>query len=240
MARGRELGTRLVVSLFVNPAQFGPGEDLGAYPRNFTRDCEIAEAQEADALFAPEPESMYPPGHVTWVEVPQLAQGLCGKSRPTHFRGVCTVVLKLLNLVRPDFAVFGEKDWQQLAIIRAMVRDLDVSTAIISVPIVRESDGLALSSRNVYLNEAERRQAPAIQAGLKLARDLVRSGEQEAARIRAAVLGYWQENLPDARLDYLSFVHPETLAELDTVTGPALLACAVFLGRARLIDNILL
>lgn len=240
MARGRELADKLVVSLFVNPAQFGPNEDLDAYPRDFERDCAIAEAHNVDAIFAPRPEDMYRPDHATWVEVPELARGLCGKSRPIHFRGVCTVVLKLLLLTLPDFALFGQKDWQQQAIIRRMVRDLNLETEIVAMPIVREPDGLALSSRNVYLTPDERAKAPAIREGLLLASRLAKRGETDVARVKNAVRAYWAGHLPESKIDYLEIVDPESLAPLEKIAGPALMACAVFLGKARLIDNILL
>lgn len=240
ISKARQLGDRLVVSLFVNPAQFGPGEDLAAYPRDFAGDCAIAEELGADALFAPTPEAMYSQRHATWVEAPELAKGLCGASRPAHFRGVCTVVLKLLMLTGADFAVFGEKDWQQLAIIRRMAADLNLPIQIESVPIVREADGLALSSRNVYLTERERAQASGIRAGLLAAKELARAGEKDASALKAATLSLWREKMPDARPDYLEIVHPETLAPLARLDGPGLMACAVYLGRARLIDNITL
>ncbi|MBO5490122.1 MAG: pantoate--beta-alanine ligase [Desulfovibrio sp.] len=240
MAHGRTLARRLVVSLFVNPAQFGPGEDLEAYPRDAERDSAIAARHGADALFMPEPASMYAPDHATWVEVPELARGLCGASRPVHFRGVCTVVLKLFLLTQADVAVFGQKDWQQQAILRRMARDLNVPVRIETRETVREPDGLALSSRNVYLTPEERAQAPEIRKGLLYAQKLAREGETGVNLLREAVLRRWAERLPLGRLDYLSIVHPESLAPLDDVTGPALMACAVRMGRARLIDNILL
>ncbi|MBE6442209.1 MAG: pantoate--beta-alanine ligase [Desulfovibrio desulfuricans] len=240
MAHGRTLARRLVVSLFVNPAQFGPGEDLEAYPRDAERDSVIAARHGADALFMPEPASMYAPDHATWVEVPELAKGLCGASRPVHFRGVCTVVLKLFLLTQADVAVFGQKDWQQQAILRRMARDLNVPVRIETRETVREPDGLALSSRNVYLTPEERAQAPEIRKGLLYAQKLAREGETGVNLLREAVLRRWAERLPLGRLDYLSIVHPESLAPLDDVTGPALMACAVRMGRARLIDNILL
>ena len=240
MRHGRTLADKLVVSLFVNPAQFGPSEDLAAYPRDHERDSGIAESLGVDAIYIPEAESMYAPDHATWVEVPELSRGLCGIARPTHFRGVCTVVLKLFNLTGCDVAVFGQKDWQQQAILRRMVRDLNVPVRIETCPIVREDDGLALSSRNVYLTPEERAQAPQIQAGLVAARKLAQQGETSARRLRDAVLLRWAEKLPLGRLDYLSIVHPETLSPLDQVDGPALMACAVRMGKARLIDNILL
>ena len=240
MRHGRTLADRLVVSLFVNPAQFGPSEDFATYPRNQERDSSIAEALGADAIYIPEAESMYAADHATWVEVPELAKPLCGITRPTFFRGVCTVVLKLFNLTGCDVAVFGQKDWQQQAILKRMVRDLNVPVRIETRPTVREDDGLALSSRNVYLAAEERKQAPQIQAGLQLARKLAQQGETSAKRLRDAVLLRWAEKLPLGRLDYLSIVHPDSLAPLDQVDGPALMACAVRMGKARLIDNILL
>ena len=240
MSHGRTLAQRLVVSLFVNPAQFGPGEDLDAYPRNAERDAAIAESHGVDVLFMPEPGSMYAPDHATWVEVPELSKGLCGQTRPIHFRGVCTVVLKLFMLTQADVAVFGQKDWQQQAILRRMVRDLDVPVRIETRETVREADGLALSSRNVYLAPEERAQAPEIRKALLYARKLTQEGESNASLLREAVLRRWAERLPLGRLDYLTIVHPESMAPLAEVTGPALMACAVRMGKARLIDNILL
>lgn len=240
MRHARALADKLVVSLFVNPAQFGPGEDLAAYPHDLERDSAIARELGVDALFTPTPDVMYAPDHATWVTVPDLARGLCGASRPIHFRGVCTVVLKLFMLVCPEVAVFGEKDWQQLAIIRRMVRDLNLPVRIEGRPTVREEDGLALSSRNVYLTSEERAQAPEIRGGLLLAREMVRQGEYRVPLLTQAVLRRWAEALPLGRLDYLSVVHPESLESLDAVDGSALMACAVRMGKARLIDNILL
>lgn len=240
MAYGRKLADRLVVSLFVNPAQFGPGEDLEAYPRDMERDCAIAASHGADVLFAPEPGSMYCEDHATWVEVPDLAKGLCGRSRPIHFRGVCTVVLKLFLLTGADVAVFGQKDWQQQAILRRMARDLNVPIKIESRPTVREADGLALSSRNVYMTEEERAEAPNLRKGLLLAQKLAASGEKNARALKQAVLNFWAEKLPHGRLDYLSVVDPVSLAPLEELQGPGLMACAVRIGKARLIDNILL
>ncbi|WP_165177164.1 pantoate--beta-alanine ligase [Desulfovibrio sp. ZJ369] len=240
MAHGRGLAKRLVVSLFVNPAQFGPGEDLEAYPRDAERDAAIAESHGVDVLFMPEPGSMYAPDHATWVEVPDLAKGLCGQSRPIHFRGVCTVVLKLFLLTGAEVAVFGQKDWQQQAIIRRMVRDLNVPIRIETRPTTREADGLALSSRNVYMTAQERAQAPEIRRGLLYAQKLVSEGEKNAVVLREAVLRRWAERLPLGRLDYLAVVDPESLNPLDEINGPALMACAVHMGKARLIDNILL
>lgn len=240
MRHGRGLARRLVVSLFVNPAQFGPNEDLDAYPRDAGRDAEIAARHGADLLFMPEPASMYADDHATWVEVPGLASGLCGKSRPGHFRGVCTVVLKLFNITAADYAVFGLKDWQQQAIIRRMARDLNLPVRIETRPIVREPDGLALSSRNVYLEPEERAAAPAIWRGLCMARDLAQAGESDARVLKKAVDAFLRDRLPGSRVDYLEVVHPDSLEVLESAAGPALMACAVYLGKTRLLDNILL
>ena len=240
MTHARGLARRLVVSLFVNPTQFGPGEDLEAYPRDPERDAAIAAGHGADVLFRPEPGLMYAPDHATWVEVPELAKGLCGQTRPVHFRGVCTVVLKLFLLTGADVAVFGQKDWQQQAILRRMARDLNVPVRIVTRPTVREADGLALSSRNLYLTPEERAQAPEIRQGLLYARKLAEEGETSVSLLREAVLRRWAERLPLGRLDYLSVVHPESLAPLTEAGDAALMACAVRMGKARLIDNILL
>lgn len=242
MDHARPLARRMVVSLFVNPTQFAPNEDLDAYPRDHDRDAAIAERHGADVLFMPEPGAMYAPDHATWVEVPDLSQNLCGRTRPTHFRGVCTVVLKLLMITGADVAVFGEKDWQQQAILKRMARDLNLPVRIESRPIVREADGLALSSRNVYLTPEERAQAPQLRRGLQRAAEMAALGERRVPVLHSSVLAWWADNLPLGRLDYLSVVHPETMAPLAELAPgePALMACAVRMGRARLIDNILL
>ncbi|WP_353120409.1 pantoate--beta-alanine ligase [Nitratidesulfovibrio sp.] len=240
MSYARSLGDKVVVSLFVNPTQFGPGEDLAAYPRDLERDAALAEANGADILFTPQPADMFPAGHATWIEVPSLAGTLCGITRPTHFRGVCTVVMKLFQLAMPRTAVFGQKDWQQLAIIRRMARDLNVPVDVVGRPIVREADGLAMSSRNIYLSTEERAQAPNIHHGLALGRALVQGGERDAAAVAEAMRRYWRENLPLAQEDYISIVHPETLEPLARITDAALCAVAFRLGKARLIDNMLL
>ncbi|MEF2145446.1 MAG: pantoate--beta-alanine ligase [Desulfovibrionaceae bacterium] len=240
MDRARGLADKLVVSLFVNPTQFGPNEDLDSYPRDLERDSELAQAHGADLLFTPEPGSMYAPDHATWIEVPELARGLCGASRPIHFRGVCTVVSKLFHLVDPDVAVFGEKDWQQLAIIRRMVRDLDFPVRIVPQPIVREEDGLAMSSRNVRLTPEERLQAPGIQKGLAMLQELVHGGERSVPALKEALFAHYAENVPLGRVDYAEIVHPESLTPAETLTGPALAAVAIHMSKARLIDNFLL
>lgn len=240
MEQGRKLADRLVVSLFVNPAQFGPDEDLASYPRDLERDSAIARAKGADALFAPAPSVMYAPDHSTWVEAPELAAGLCGAFRPGHFRGVCTIVLKLLLLAGADFAVFGQKDWQQQTIIRHMVRDLNLPTEIVLAPIVREPDGLAMSSRNTYLSADERARAPLVQQGLRLAATLASEGQKDVGALRQGILDFWAREFPEARVEYLSVVDPWSLEPLVKISGPALLACAVYVGKTRLIDNILL
>ena len=238
MRAAQASGARVLVSLFVNPAQFGPDEDLAAYPRNPERDAEIARLAGADVLFMPDPHSMYAPDHATWVEAPSLTRTLCGISRPDHFRGVCTVVLKLLLLSQANLAFFGEKDWQQLAIIRRMTRDLNVPADIRGCPTVREADGLALSSRNVYLTPEERAQAPQLQAGLRQARELARRGERSESILCAVAREYWTRHLPLGREEYLSLVHPHSLEYMETLGDSAVMACAVHLGKARLIDNI--
>lgn len=240
MTHARSLGRKVVVSLFVNPTQFGPDEDLAAYPSDLERDAAVAKANGADVLFTPRPADMFPEGYATWVEVPSLAGTLCGISRPVHFRGVCTVVMKLFQLAMPHTAVFGRKDWQQLAIIRRMARDLNVPVQVVGCPIVREADGLAMSSRNVYLSAEERAQAPGIHRGLALGRTLTQGGERNAAAVLAAMRRYWQETLPLAREDYAAIVHPETLEPLTHIADAALCAVAFRLGKARLIDNMLL
>lgn len=238
--RARAAADRVALSVFVNPTQFGPGEDLDRYPRSLVRDCELAAERGTDLVFAPEPTSMYRPDHSTWVAVPALSQGLCGASRPGHFRGVCTVVAKLFGLVRPDVAVFGQKDWQQLAVIRRMVRDLDMGVQIIGMPIFREPDGLAMSSRNVNLAPDERAQAPAIHQGLLAVQAAASAGERDAARLALCFRAHLADRMPKARADYAELVHPETLAPVERLEGPTLLAVAVFLGSVRLIDNMLL
>lgn len=237
MDEAERLADISLASIFVNPAQFGPGEDLDRYPRAFERDCELAEAHGVDLLFAPEPDAMYRKDHATWVEVPELARGLCGASRPTHFRGVCTVVAKLLHLAEPDYAVFGQKDWQQLAIIRRMVRDLDFGVQVVGMPIVREPDGLAMSSRNVNLTPDERAQAPQIHAGLRKLQQLADMGERDGAALLAALREHYARHLPAAEVDYLELVHPESLEPVAGVEETALAAVALRMSRARLIDN---
>ncbi|MEW6387566.1 MAG: pantoate--beta-alanine ligase [Thermodesulfobacteriota bacterium] len=239
MEYGRRVGDRLVVSLFVNPTQFGPAEDYGRYPRDLDRDAALAREVGVDVLYTPTVEQMYPPGYQTYVSVDQVSQGLCGASRPGHFRGVATVVLKLFNQVQPHRAIFGEKDYQQLVVIRRMAADLNLPIQIEGRPIVREADGLAMSSRNTYLNPEERAAALCLYLGLKEAQARVAAGERSREKILAAVKKIITDT-PFTRLDYLALVDPETLEEVDTLKGAARLALAVWLGKTRLIDNILL
>ena len=236
----RNRAEKVMLSIFLNPTQFGPNEDLASYPRSFQADCKMAESAGVDVIFAPKPEAMYSPNHATWVEVPGLAKTLCGKSRPVHFKGVCTVVLKLLALSIPNLAFFGEKDWQQLAIIKTMVRDLNFPVKIEGCPIVREADGLALSSRNAYLSAQERQEAPHIFKGLKLAQKLVKAGEHSPQKIKSQIKRYWEENISLGEVDYLDFVDPEKMNKVKSVEKDTLLAAAVKMGKARLIDNLLI
>ncbi len=238
MDHGLASADKLMVSVFVNPTQFGPSEDLDTYPRDTERDSQLAREVGVDVLFMPTPEMMYSPDHDTWVEVPSFAAGLCGASRPGFFRGVATIVTKLLVLALPTMAIFGEKDFQQLSVIRRMVRDLMLPTEIIGLPTVRESDGLAKSSRNAYLTAHERLQAPALFKGLVLAHNIALGGEQDVDVLKKYVISYYADNLPDGKLDYLEFVDPESLVPMTRVDGPCQIAVALRLGKARLIDNL--
>jgi pantoate--beta-alanine ligase len=230
-ARAGASGT-VVVSIFVNPTQFGPHEDLAKYPRTLEADLEICAAHGADAVFAPSADEMYPPGDSTFVEETILSRGLCGASRPGHFRGVCTVVAKLFQIIRPDAAIFGEKDYQQLAVIRRMTRDLFFGIEIIGHPTVREEDGLALSSRNRYLSPGERQRARHFPAALTAA-----AREQTPAAIIAAATARLVRDCGTAP-QYVAVVDAETLEPLDALDRPAVLAAAVKIGETRLIDNV--
>ncbi len=240
MRHARTLGQKVVVSLFVNPTQFAPGEDLASYPRDFERDASIAQSLGVDALFAPEVDGIYSPDRATAVTVSALSQGMCGLSRPTHFHGVCLVVLKLFMITQADCAVFGQKDWQQLAIIRRMVHDLDVPIDIVGHEIIREGDGLAMSSRNVYLTPQERAQAPAIQQGLRFIKDAAAHGQKDVPTLLDMLRQRWAKDLPSGQVDYLTVVDAATLEPQNILGEASLLACAVRMGKARLIDNILL
>ncbi|MZP29343.1 pantoate--beta-alanine ligase [Heliobacterium undosum] len=236
MRRAREACDRVVVSIFVNPLQFGAGEDYEEYPRDLTRDSRLAESAGVDVLFAPAVREMYPKGYHTFVDVERLTEGLCGASRPGHFRGVTTVVCKLFNIVRPDVAYFGQKDAQQLAIIRRMTEDLNLPVSVVGVPIVREADGLAMSSRNVYLSPEERQAALVLSKALARARDLVESGERDAARLRQTITETITAE-PLAAIDYVSIVDNRFIQPVDTLAGDCLIALAVRIGKTRLIDN---
>jgi pantoate--beta-alanine ligase len=239
MDYGRTRGDKLVVSLFVNPTQFGPAEDLAQYPRDLDRDARLAREAGVDILYTPAAASMYPPGYQTFVIVEQLSQGLCGASRPGHFQGVATVVLKLLNQVSPRVAVFGEKDYQQLQVVKRMVADLDVPTEIVGRPIVREPDGLAMSSRNTYLTPEERAAALCLYRALLAARELVVSGAKSRDNILEAVRQIITAT-PHTSIDYVALVDPQTLREIDTLEDEARLLLAVRINKTRLIDNTLL
>jgi len=228
-----------VVSIFVNPAQFGPQEDFKDYPRDIHRDFEILEKEGVDYLFVPGDEEMYPEGYKTYVEVSGLKDKLCGRSRSSHFRGVCTVILKLFNIVEPDFAFFGQKDAQQAIILKRMTADLNLKVKVEALPIVREEDGLALSSRNTYLSQEERRAALVLSKSLDEARQMVENGERDAGRI---VNGMREmiDREPLARIDYVEIVDMDNLDPVNNIEKEALAALAVFVGKVRLIDNTIL
>lgn len=228
------------VSIFVNPTQFGPTEDLAAYPRDLSRDLSLLEEEGVDLVWTPTPEEMYPPDYQTWVTVEEVTKPLEGSMRPTHFRGVTTVVSKLFNAFQPQKAYFGQKDAQQVAVVRQMVRDLNFPLEVVVCPIVREPDGLALSSRNVYLDPAEREAAVVLSEALEAARWAYASGERDAQALRR-ILAETINAEPLARLQYISCADPVTLQEIEgPVTGRALLSMAVYFGKTRLIDNTIL
>jgi len=228
-----------LASIFVNPTQFGPGEDLSRYPRDLSGDLATCEEAGIDLVLAPpDPALMFAPDHQTWVEVERASQGLCGGSRPGHFRGVATVVAKLLNLTRPHLAVFGEKDWQQLAVIRAMVSDLAFGVEIVGMPIVREADGLARSSRNAYLQPGQRQAALSLSRSLFEARDAVAAGQRQAAALTGAARA--RLAAAGARLDYVEIVHPLTLRPVAEAVPGSVMLLAAYVGTTRLIDNLVL
>ncbi|WP_026835063.1 pantoate--beta-alanine ligase [Eubacterium xylanophilum] len=231
-----EENTKVVVSVFVNPIQFGPTEDLATYPRDLDRDAKLCEETGASVVFHPEPEEMYYDDFCTYVDMDGLTKGLCGKTRPTHFRGVCTVVSKLFNITTPDKAYFGQKDAQQLAVIRRMVRDLNFPLEIVGCPIIREEDGLAKSSRNTYLNPEERQAALVLHRGLAAGEELVRGGEKSVSKVTSAIREII-ENEPLAKIDYVEIVSWDGLDEISEIDGEVLCAIAVYIGKTRLIDN---
>lgn len=239
MKKGRETGDVLAVSIFVNPTQFGKGEDFERYPRNIEKDIELCKGEGVDILFVPSAWEMYPENYQTYVEVEKVTKNLCGASRPGHFRGVATVVAKLFNIVRPDYAIFGEKDFQQLVTIKSLVKDLNMDVDVIGMPIVREADGLAMSSRNSYLSQEERRAALNIYRALRAAKEVFEEGERSAGVLLNEAKRVIEIE-PMVVLDYIKLVDVEMMEDLERVEDEALLVTAVRVGKTRLIDNILL
>lgn len=230
---------KTVVSVFVNPMQFGPNEDLASYPRDIMRDKELCEKMGADLIFNPEPEEMYDGGFCSYVDMSILTEDLCGLSRPVHFRGVQTVVSKLFNIVAPDRAYFGEKDAQQLAIIKRMVKDLNFDIEIVGCPIIREEDGLAKSSRNTYLSADERKAAPIINKSLQLGKKMIENGEKSSKAVIDAIISNIKTE-PMADIEYIKIVNLDTIKPTDTTEGSILCAAAVRFGKTRLIDNFII
>lgn len=239
MRVGRRLADILAISIFVNPTQFGPSEDFQAYPRDMEGDLAGAKEVGVDLVFAPSVEEMYPDGHQTKIAVERVTMHLCGLTRPGHFDGVTTVVAKLFNIAKPHLAIFGEKDYQQLTTVKRMVKDLDMDIQIIGVPTVREPDGLAMSSRNSYLNPEERESALCLKKSLDLAREMFTQGEKDAQKIREAVERLILRH-PFTEIDYINICDPMSLEDVDRIEGKAILALAVQVGKARLIDNCLI
>ena len=227
---------KVVVSVFVNPIQFGPTEDLATYPRDLERDAALCEDAGAALILHPEKEDMYFDDFCTYIDMDGLTKGLCGKTRPIHFRGVCTVVGKLFNIVHPDRAYFGQKDAQQLAVVRRMVRDLNFDLEIVGCPIIREEDGLAKSSRNTYLSEEERKAAVILHKGLVKGEEMVSAGEKDVKKVLDAITEII-ESEPLARIDYVEAVDFDNIETIDTIEGSVLVAVAVYIGKTRLIDN---
>ncbi|MBI4456093.1 MAG: pantoate--beta-alanine ligase [Acidobacteria bacterium] len=236
--RARAECDQVMVSVFVNPLQFGPKEDYTGYPRTLQEDCAFCDARGVDILFAPEAEEIYPRPQLTFVEVSRMSEPLCGRFRPNHFRGVTTVVLKLFHMIQPHRAYFGEKDAQQLALIRRMVLDLNLPTTIVAVPTVREDDGLACSSRNRYLNPQQRQAAVVLYRALQAAQNQIAAGATDPRQVQAAALAILQQE-PLARVEYLELVDPDEMQAVTQITGPARLAGAIWIGSTRLIDNVL-
>lgn len=238
ITKARENNDRVVVSIFVNPMQFGENEDLDSYPRDIDKDSAYVEELGGDLIFNPEPSEMYNDGFCSYVDMSVLTEELCGISRPVHFRGVCTVVNKLFNIVQPDRAYFGQKDAQQLAIIKRMVKDLNMNLEIIGCPIVREEDGLAKSSRNTYLNAEERKAALVLNKSLKLGKELLDSGCRDANEVRKVIIENIEKE-PLAKIDYVKVVDGLTMQQVDKIEKEVLVAIAVYIGKTRLIDNII-
>ncbi|NLG86753.1 MAG: pantoate--beta-alanine ligase [Firmicutes bacterium] len=234
----REQNDTVVVSIFVNPTQFGPQEDLDRYPRDLEKDCRLCTQAGVDAIFMPTANEMYPGRFLTWVQVQELTEVLCGASRPGHFRGVTTVVNKLFNIIQPDRAYFGLKDFQQAVVIKQMVQDLNIPVEIVAVPTVREADGLATSSRNEYLTPQERARATVLYRSLQIGRQLIEAGERNVHSVREAMVKEI-ERQPNTRIDYIAICDPSTLVPVDQIKNQVLLALAVWIGNTRLIDNVL-
>jgi pantoate--beta-alanine ligase len=236
MRKAKTLGDCVVVSIYVNPTQFGPNEDLSKYPRDFERDRKLCEGVDVDIVFYPPDAEMYPPHYQTYVEVGEVTRNLCGLSRPGHFRGVATVCAKLFNMVKPHVAVFGKKDFQQLVVIRTMVRDLNMDLEIVGMQTVREPDGLAMSSRNMYIKPEERESALSLSRSLKLAKELYEKGERNAGKIIEEVRKKIEAQ-PHAEIDYVQICDTATMRDVDVIRDEAVIALAVKVGAARLIDN---
>lgn len=234
-----EQNDRTVVSVFVNPIQFGPNEDLATYPRDLERDARLCEDTGADLIFHPEPSDMYADDFCTFVDMDRVTKNLCGKTRPTHFRGVCTVCSKLFHIVGPDRAYFGQKDAQQLAVIRRMVRDLNFDLTIVGCPIIREEDGLAKSSRNTYLSPAEREAAVVLHKALVKGEELIKNGETNATVVKEVIRATIDDE-PLAEIDYVEAVDFDSIEPIDTIKGDVLVAVAVYIGKTRLIDNFII
>lgn len=227
---------KVVVSIFVNPMQFGPNEDLASYPRDLDHDAKMCEEHGVDLIFHPTPEEMYGDKFYSYVDMNVLTQELCGLSRPVHFRGVCTVVAKLFNIVTPDKAYFGQKDAQQLAIIKRMVKDLNMPLTIVGCPIIREEDGLAKSSRNTYLSPEERKAALVLSRSIFLGKEMVENGERDAKKVLTAMVAEIEKE-PLAKIDYVKMVDLDTMQQVESIGGGILTAIAVYIGKTRLIDN---
>ncbi len=228
---------KVVVSIFVNPTQFGPNEDLASYPRDLEHDAKMCQEHGVDLIFHPTPEEMYGDNFYSFVDMNVLTQELCGLTRPVHFRGVCTVVTKLFNIVAPNKAYFGQKDAQQLAVVRRMVKDLNMPIEIVGCPIVREADGLAKSSRNTYLSEEERKAALVLSRSIFLAKEMAEKGERDAAKIISAMTEVIEKE-PLAKIDYVKAVNSLTMQQVEKIEGEVLVAIAVYIGKTRLIDNV--
>jgi pantoate--beta-alanine ligase len=239
MKKGREIADIVVASIFVNPAQFGPSEDFGSYPRNIEGDLKLLKKEGVDIAFLPDEKELYPDGFQTCVELKNLPNHLCGLSRPVFFKGIASVVSKLFNIVKPHYAIFGKKDYQQFLVIKQMVKDLNFDIEIIGAPIVRERDGLAMSSRNSYLNPEQRRHALSLYRSLTRAGEILQSGERNSSKIinkAAAII----KSYPDTEIDYIKICDQENLSDMEIIDRPALMALAVKVGKTRLIDNMIL